>query len=76
MSIDHPFKSSQEVVDFFKENFKPNDEHALEELMWQLRRKECSQMQTVFLLIEEGRLSFDEANRTVLNSKTWNSPGL
>jgi len=72
MNSDHPFIVSNEIVSFFKENFNFNDEQALEELIKELRKKGCSQMQTVLLLVDEGSLSFKDANKIVLNSKTWN----
>jgi hypothetical protein len=61
----------EEMRSYFKQNYK--DGQSLENVLIELKERGYSQMQSVFLLIEQLKLSFVEANRIVLNSKAWNS---
>jgi hypothetical protein len=69
--MDLPFSVDEEVRNFVKNNFLKDNKESIERIIQYLRDRNFSQMQTVFLLMKEVKISIGEANRFVLNSKTW-----
>lgn len=66
------FPVSESVKEYFREKYSKSDESShTQELIAELKNRGCSQMQTVFLFVNEGGVSFTEANRIVLNSDAW-----
>lgn len=65
------FDVSNEIKNYFKKHYRKNT-NELEILLIKLKELGCSQMQTVFLLVNEANYSFRDANKIVLNSKAWN----
>ena len=65
------FEVTEDIKQFFRENYIPNDDDAMEKMVLSLKNRGCSQMQTVFLLINEAGMSFRNANRVIMNSPTW-----
>jgi hypothetical protein len=63
---------NEEMKIFFRSNYN-NDEESLQNTLVGLKQMGYSQMQSLFLLIEELGMSFMDANKTVLNSKAWDS---
>ena len=57
---------------YFKENYHSTDSNSIEHVLLGLKIRGYSQMQSIFLLIEQLKLSFIDANRIILNSKAWN----
>lgn len=68
-----PIILDDEMKRVFKETYIDDNHESLEAALMALKNKGYSQMQTVFLLIETLKLNFVEANRIILNSKTWNT---
>jgi hypothetical protein len=66
------FKSSEEIVSFFRANFTRGDNDHLQTFLVQLREKGCSEMVITKLLVSEGNYSLREAGEIVLNGQ----PGL
>ena len=64
---------SDEIVKIFRENYIPNDNESLQIVLKLLKNKGYSQMQSLFLLVQEMEMSFLEANQCILNSSAWNS---
>lgn len=67
------FPVSNEIRAYFKNNYMAEDANALQEIISYLKNAGCSQMQTVFLLIEEAAFSFKDANLAVMHSNAWNA---
>jgi NifB/MoaA-like Fe-S oxidoreductase len=63
---------NDEMKFFFRNNYN-NDEESLQKTLVDLKQMGYSQMQSLFLLIEEVGISFKEANQIILDSKAWNS---
>ena len=63
-----PIKVTEEMKTIFYSAFHSGN---VEDAISALKERGFSQMQTVFVLIEELNESFTNANRLVLNSKAW-----
>jgi hypothetical protein len=67
MSIASRIGISEEIVQYFHNNFVTNNKQVLVELLKELSKRGCSKLQIVFLLVDEGKLDFRQANLLVLN---------
>jgi hypothetical protein len=67
MSIASQIGISEEIVQYFQNNFVSDNKQVLVELLKDLSKKGCSKLQIVFLLVDEGKLDFRQANLLVLN---------
>jgi hypothetical protein len=70
--MEYPFEASSEIKMYFKNNYVSGNNKKLQQSLDSLRKKGCSQMESVMLLMIERGLSFAESNRMVLNSKPRN----
>ncbi len=68
-----PIQLSEKMKEYFRANYKNGDEESLQNTLIGLKRSGYSQMESLFLMVEEGGMTFVEANRTILNSRAWNS---
>lgn len=57
---------------YFRSHYSKEDPNSIQGILFWLKSEGYSQMQSVFLLVEQGQMSFAEANQLVLNSKAWN----
>ena len=65
------FPVTADIKEYFRQTYIQNDQEGVQRLLSSLRDKGCSQMQTVFLLYNEAKLSFQDANNIVQNSDAW-----
>ena len=68
-----PVIITEEMRAYFKATYDSGNIGSLETILIELKEKGCTQMQSLFLLIEQLQMSFTDANRLVLNSIAWNS---
>lgn len=61
----------EDVIKFIQSTYDEKNINSIEVILSFLRKKGYSQLQTVFLISKECKLSFTEANRFVMNSETW-----
>jgi hypothetical protein len=68
----YPIDINQEMLNCFDNYYVGNDPKSLEVVLFKLREKGYSQMQSAFLLMEKLHLAFIEANLIVMKSLAWN----
>ena len=72
MEIEDFLGVTPEMVDCFKSTYVEGNNDSLQKALIALKEKGCSQMQSVILLINEGKFSWKDANSIILNSIAWN----
>jgi hypothetical protein len=75
-SIKAPFMEippivTDEMRTYFRTHYDTSSTNSLEDILIKLKSKGYSQMQSVFLLVDELKIAFGEANQVILNSKAW-----
>ena len=65
---------NDEMRNIFLKYYHKDEVGSIETVLKNLKENGYSQMQSVFLLIEQLNYSFPDANRAILNSQTWNGP--
>jgi hypothetical protein len=74
MAMKLPPIITEEMRIYFKACYdSKNKEDSLQNIMFGLKNQGFSQMQSLYLLIEQLEISFAEANRLILNSTAWSS---
>ena len=65
------FSINEETKAFVSQTLNISNPESFEKIVEGLRQRGFSQLQSVFILIEVGKFTFQQANSIVLNSKTW-----
>ncbi|OQP68408.1 hypothetical protein [Niastella populi] len=62
-----------EMRSFFKENYINDDKESLEQILIAFRKKRCSNIAIVMLLVEQLDISMEKANNILVNSRSLNT---